>query len=210
MPTYMTTNSQSTQDSNQEISSWARTELESVDFGDERLNKRGGKLLDLFFTHPQSSIPEAMGNWPDTKAAYRFFDNEKVTPEKILQPHLAATQLRFRGHPIILAVQDTTTLNYTPHPATTGLGTIGSSSEARGMHVHTTMAFTVDRVPICKHKEESVDIHGVYLNELNPPEDVEPLSWMLLTTLLRVTDSKWCPRPGDEDEKKVEKNKDSA
>jgi hypothetical protein len=49
---------------------------------------------------------------------------------------------------VVLAVQDTTELNYTAHPATKGLGTIGSHETLRGMHVHTTLAFTPTKVPL--------------------------------------------------------------
>jgi hypothetical protein len=134
--------------SNQDASTWARTELESVDFGDERLNKRAPKIIEHFSAHPQASIPQATGTWPEAKATYRFFSNPKVTPEKILQPHQETSQSRIQEHAVVLAVQDTTELNYTAHPATEGLGTIGRRSDSRGMHVHTTMAYTPERVPL--------------------------------------------------------------
>jgi hypothetical protein len=132
----------------QDANGWVRTELESVDFGDKRLNKRGIKILHKLYGQPQSSIPQTMGSWGETKAAYRFISNPKVTPEKILKPHQKSTLSRIQEHPVVLAVQDTTELNYTAHKSTEGLGTIGSSSKLRGMHVHTTMALTPDRVPL--------------------------------------------------------------
>jgi hypothetical protein len=89
-----------------------------------------------------------MGTWTDTRAAYRLLKNPKVTPEKILEPHQNSVRCRITEHRVILAVQDTTELNFTAHPATQGLGTIGSSPTLKGMHVHTTMAFTVERVPL--------------------------------------------------------------
>jgi hypothetical protein len=46
-----------------------------------------------------------------------------------------------------LAVQDTTELDWTAHPATTGLGPLGHPAH-RGLHVHTTLAFTPERVPL--------------------------------------------------------------
>ena len=43
---------------------------------------------------------------------------------------------------IVLVVQDTTTLNYSTHPATTNLGLIGSKEEGPiGLMVHDTMSF---------------------------------------------------------------------
>ena len=54
-----------------------------------------------------ASINAACGGWAETTAAYRFFDNEKVTPEKLLAPHVAATIERMQGQPVVLLVQDT-------------------------------------------------------------------------------------------------------
>jgi hypothetical protein len=89
-----------------------------------------------------------MGTWSDTKAAYRFVSNPKVTAEKILEPHQLSTVSRMQAQSVVLAVQDTTELNYTSLKKTKGLGTIGSSPKLRGMHVHTTLALTPDRVPL--------------------------------------------------------------
>ena len=102
--------------SEQPAECWAHTELESVDFGDERLSKRAQKLLQCCFENPQASIPQATGgDWASTKAAYRFINNPKVSAEKILAPHREASFARFRGQRVILAVQDTTELNFTAH-----------------------------------------------------------------------------------------------
>jgi len=42
-----------------------------------------------------------------TKGAYRFWDNEKVTPEKIRAPHRDKAVERAKEYGIVLAVQDT-------------------------------------------------------------------------------------------------------
>jgi hypothetical protein len=127
---------------------WVRTELESVEIGDKRLNARLVRVLEKFWQQPQASIPKAMGTWADTKAAYRLLKNPKLTAEKVLGPHRATVRSRLTEHPVVLAVQDTTQLNFTAHPATEGLGTIGSAPHLRGMHVHTTVAFSPERVPL--------------------------------------------------------------
>ena len=49
--------------------------------------------------------------------------------------------------PVVVAVQDTTEGEWTGHPATTGLGPLGSPSH-QGLKVHTTLAFTPERVPL--------------------------------------------------------------
>ena len=49
--------------------------------------------------------------------------------------------------PVVLAVQDTTEVDWTAHPATTGMGPIGHPKH-RGLMVHSTLAFTPERVPL--------------------------------------------------------------
>lgn len=67
-------------------------ELSGCRFGDERLTKRAKKLADTLSQMPNVSIPAALKSKADIEACYRFFDNEQVTPEKILQPHIEATR----------------------------------------------------------------------------------------------------------------------
>jgi len=85
-------------------------ELAGVDLGDQRLNARSQHLLEALAVNPEASINAACNGWSDTLAAYRFFDNRSVTPEKLLEPHSAATTARAREHSVVLAVQDTTEL----------------------------------------------------------------------------------------------------
>ena len=69
---------------------WAMEELKDANFGDERLNKRAAVLLAAVGSRPNLSIPAACGGHAETQAAYRFFDNEKVTFQKMLEPHNSA------------------------------------------------------------------------------------------------------------------------
>ena len=60
---------------------WTAVELSAAQFGDKRLNQRFLKMAKAFDHKPESSIPEVFEQWGDTKAAYRFFDNDRVTAE---------------------------------------------------------------------------------------------------------------------------------
>ena len=91
-------------------------ELIGIDLGDERLNKRSKHLLEALADNPEASINAASDGWGDTVAAYRFFDNDAVTPKEILRPHREATIRRMREQPVVLLVQDTSELDFTQHP----------------------------------------------------------------------------------------------
>jgi hypothetical protein len=103
-----------------------------------------------FYARPQANLPQsANGDRAKSKAAYRFFDHKKVNLQSVLQPHYAATQARVARERVVLAVQDSTSLNYSTHPATEKLGPIGPNAEqVIGLMVHDTMAFNVDGTPL--------------------------------------------------------------
>jgi hypothetical protein len=131
----------------QEDQNWAENELGFVQLGDKRLTKRLVSLAHTLARMPDSPLPQALPQWGDLKAAYRFFDNAKAAPEHILAGHIDATWSRAREVPIVLAVQDTTYLDWTSHGATEGLGALGNRW-GRGVVCHSTLAVTPERLPL--------------------------------------------------------------
>ena len=87
--------------------SWADDEFAGVDLGDKRLDSRLVKLCDSLSESPESPINQACEDWQETKAAYRFFQNENVDVGKILEAHRGKTSTRASRHRTILALQDT-------------------------------------------------------------------------------------------------------
>ena len=88
-------------------------ELRGCDFGDARLNKRACKVIDALGQRPNISIPAALAGRADLEACYRLMDNESVTPDKVLQPHVEATFKRVELEDFVLIVQDTTEIDLT-------------------------------------------------------------------------------------------------
>lgn len=125
--------------------SWVDEELRAADFGDERLNRRSRKVLGRLAEQPLFSIPSACNGWAEIQAAYRFFDNEKVSADKLLSPHEDATIERMREHSVVLCIQDTSELDYTSHAQTAGLGPL-TYHERRGLFLHPTLAVTPERL----------------------------------------------------------------
>lgn len=128
---------------------WVEEEFGAAQLGDRRRVERLMQLGEAFFAKPTANIPQACGTKAAVKAAYRFFDNEHVSMEAILAPHFEATVERTRSHPVVLVVQDTTSLNYTSHPQTAGIGPIGTTEDKSiGLLLHDTMAFTPEGTPL--------------------------------------------------------------
>jgi hypothetical protein len=126
---------------------WAVQEVAEADLGDVRRTKRLVELAQVLAQHPTAPLPEACGDGAMLTAADRFFANDDITPYDCLASHIVSTSRRLDQVPVVLAVQDTTEINWTSPPATTGLGPLGHTA-CRGLHVHSTLAFTPDRVPL--------------------------------------------------------------
>jgi hypothetical protein len=128
---------------------WAEAEFGGARLGDARLQQRLLGLARDFYARPQAQIPQACQSRAKTKAAYRFLQHPDTTMDALLAPHIAATWQRIAPEAVVLAVQDTTSLNYSAHPATTDLGLIGSQPTGLlGLLVHDTMAFSVTGTPL--------------------------------------------------------------
>lgn len=128
---------------------WAVNDFGLAKLGDERLVKRLQTIATDLSRHPAMSIPEACGGWDKTKAAYRFFANESVTAQAIMDAHAQATLQRACGHKVVLCLQDTTTLNYSAHPRTKGLGPISNNRDKTlGLFLHSTLAVTPAGQPL--------------------------------------------------------------
>jgi len=125
---------------------WAGTEFETIDLGDERRNKRAIRLVERLSAQPMASVPQACGDWADTMAAYRFFDNEEVDWRAILGAHTDCAKTRMAGHEVVLCIQDTTELDFNGQEAS-GLGPLSYEAQ-RGMYAHPTYAVSTSREPL--------------------------------------------------------------
>src|SRR5438128_1494287 len=92
---------------------WLDTEIAGCRFSDQRLNKRLGKLLAQIGGAMGQSIPLVCQDWANTKAAYRFFSNDRVTEADILGGHFQSTRDRaVATDDLIFVLHDTTELTY--------------------------------------------------------------------------------------------------
>src|SRR5437868_4218860 len=129
------------------IAPWVKEELGTADFGDERLCTRGATLLSTLANRPNLSIPAACGGRAEMVAAYRFFDNDKVTFNKVLEAHIARTLERMAVQKVVLLVQDTTEIDQTrPEQEVVGAGALDGSR--RGFLLHEMHAFMPEGIPL--------------------------------------------------------------
>ncbi|BCU06380.1 transposase DNA-binding-containing protein [Allochromatium tepidum] len=122
-------------------------ELETIDLGDQRLNRRARQVLETLGAKPTASIPAACGGRKETRAVYRLLRQERVSAERVLAPHIACTEERLRAYPRVLCLEDTSELDYTTQPGIEGLGPLNHETRL-GMYLHPTLAVTPDRLPL--------------------------------------------------------------
>lgn len=126
---------------------WAEEELGEAGLGDARLDARLVAIAATFMGAPEGSIPRSSGKWSAAKAAYRFFSNKKVDPETIYSRHRASVIERCKEEKVVLAVGDTTYLDYTSHLETDGIGPLGDLIH-NGLVMQPTLAVTPERVAL--------------------------------------------------------------
>src|SRR6266851_3859705 len=139
---------------------WFDRELAGCSFADERLNKRLRKLLERMDGAMGESLPLACQDWANTKAAYRFFSNDRINEAEILAGHFQSTRGRFAAADgPILVLQDTTEFSY-QRARPDGIGLtyrINSGKDKAGrfrMHtvcgllMHSSLAVTTDGLPL--------------------------------------------------------------
>ena len=71
--------------------SWVDAEFETVNLGDQRLNRRAVYIVEELGLAPGRTIPQTFQSWGEIKACYNFFDNALVSDEKLLAPHKEKT-----------------------------------------------------------------------------------------------------------------------
>jgi hypothetical protein len=134
---------------------WARAEMEGALVWDRRCVTSLTRLCERLADRPGVSFSTACGS-DGRQAAHRICTHPSTTVAGLLAGHYAQTAARVAAldrasneeRPLLLVAQDTTTLDYSSHPATTGLGHVGHGRHQRGLFAHAALALTPDGTPL--------------------------------------------------------------
>src|SRR5215469_1789970 len=105
---------------------WAKRTFGASQLRDIRRTARAVQVATRMAEHASASLPAQMHTWKETMALYRLLDEADVTFEALMQPHWQATREQITQEPVVLLVQDTTEVDLSHHPHTTGLGQVGN------------------------------------------------------------------------------------
>jgi hypothetical protein len=103
--------------------------------------------LEILAEHPGETIPQVSGSASKSQNIYRFLSNKRVTPSQILSSHRPSVITRVNQQAVILAIQDTTDLDYTSLKQTSGLGFICQTNQ-QGIKVHSCLGVSGEGEPL--------------------------------------------------------------
>src|SRR5437660_10226667 len=120
---------------------WIDREIGECEFRYARLGDRFRKVLGQIGSAMGQSIPLVCQDWTNTKAAYRFFSNERVSEADILAGHFQSTRDRTAATDgLVLVLHDTTEFSYTRE-----------NSEAIGITAPPDLALTAAEIGLLDH-----------------------------------------------------------
>ena len=192
---------------------WIDNELMGCEFPDARHVKRLRHLLEQLTSRVGSATPWACQDWANTKAAYRFFGNDRVSEANILAGHFASTRERFAttSDSPVLILHDTTEFSYR-HEDSAPIGILNKLHKGPGFYnscgilMHSSLVTTREGLPLglAAIKFWNRDkFHGASRRRINstrvPIEKKESIRW--LENLRQATellgDPKRCVHIGD-------------
>lgn len=142
------------------IETWVEDECTACVFKDLRLKRRFVALLSSIARTIGGSIPFVCQDWANTKAAYRFLSNERVSEADILAGHFNATRDRFAATDgLALILHDTTEFSY-QRENTDAIGVTKAINSGRdkagrlrehtvcGILMHSSLVVTLSGLPL--------------------------------------------------------------
>jgi hypothetical protein len=199
---------------------WVDQELAACKFRDERLGKRFRSLLEQLGASPGGSIPLVCQDWANTKAAYRFLDNDRVSEAEILAGHFHATRDRAAATDgPILVLHDTTEFSFKredidavgiTRKAVAGVYRDGKLRHytACGILMHSSLAITAEGLPLgltavkfwTREKFKGTNALKKKINPTRVPiEEKESIRWLenLRQSTALLADAARCVHIGD-------------
>jgi hypothetical protein len=142
-----------------EADAWIDNEVVGCEFPDVRHGKRLRQLLEQLSSRVGAATPWACQDWANTKAAYRFFGNDRISEANILAGHFSSTRARFAAanDSPVLVLHDTTEFSYR-HEDSASIGILNkipAGHKGRSAHytncgilMHSSLVITRDGLPL--------------------------------------------------------------
>ncbi len=163
--------------------SWADDIFGSAELGDLRRTRRLVTLAASLAQYTGLSIVKSSRSSADVEGAYRLMRNPAVLPDAIADAGFAATTRAAVEHPLLLALEDSTSLNFSHSTVREKLGSITNSQRARGLQVHSILLYApggahmVGLIEQQRWSRESDGYGKKHLRKQRPYEEKESYKW---------------------------------
>lgn len=178
---------------------WVTAEFGSADLGHQDSTARLVRIAQAKAHNPSAPYTECFaGDRYELKAYYRFINKKHVrmNPTGILSGHRLETIRRIKGQRRVLAVQDTTDLDFSDRLHCNDLGDIGKNQTgavSHGLKMHSLLPLNEAGVPL---GVLSTDIYASHFDEEKaqdrPIEEKESYRWLRAIDELAEV-SEWVP-----------------
>ncbi len=119
---------------------WAQTQFGHAALNDPRRTQRLVSLASAIAQQPGSAVSRLSLSPADMEGAYRFIRNDHIQASDIADAGFIATAAQAHGHPLMLALEDTTTLSFGHPTVQKELGHV-NQNDGRALLVHSVLLF---------------------------------------------------------------------
>jgi len=178
---------------------WIAAEFGEAELGHRDATERLVRIAQAKAHNPSAPYTECFaGDRHELKAYYRFINkkHERMNPTGILSGHRLETIRRIKGQRRVLAVQDTTDLDFSDRLHCNDLGDIGKNQTgavSHGLKMHSLLPLNEAGVPL---GVLSTDIYASHFDEKKaqdrPIEEKESYRWLRTIDELAEV-SEWAP-----------------
>lgn len=162
---------------------WAKEQFGHAKLGDPRRTARLVKMASDLAQSPGKSLVKSAPSPASMEGAYQFIRNDNVSSEQIAEAGFSATAEQVHDYPLLLAIEDTTTLSYKHRSIRGDLGHVNQGHRHRGLLAHSILLFapeTHDVVGLIEQQRWTRDIktRGICSQHLKRPyEEKEGYKW---------------------------------
>jgi len=174
---------------------WIEAEFGQAELGHQDRNQRLVRIATAKAQRPSAPYTECFaGNRHELKAYYRFIDTEaqEVNAQSILHGHRERTIGRMKKCERVLAIQDTSDLDFSQRLHCNGLGDIGKNQTgavSQGLKMHSLLAVSEKGVPLGVLRTQIYASHYAETKKAQdrPIEEKESYRW--LSTIEELNDA---------------------
>ncbi|OWE35705.1 transposase, partial [Escherichia coli] len=163
--------------------SWDNEQSGHARLGDPRRTRRLVSLTSSLAQHAGLSIVKSSQSTAQVEGAYRLIRNPSVSPQAIAEAGFTATVRACEAHPLLLALEDTTTINFSHSTASDDQGNTTTNPKTRGLLAHSVLMYAPDSaLPVGFIEQQRwsrvTDTYGVkHQRKERPCEEKESYRW---------------------------------